>query len=64
MATTRRLRDKRKIPKDVTKAKLARLLGAESQNAVKAGQLGHTLEAAYIENQLAVWGIWPLSSLE
>jgi hypothetical protein len=62
IATTRRLRGK--IPEGVTKAALARLLEAEAQKAVRAGQLSHALKASYIENQLTAWGIWPLGSFE
>jgi hypothetical protein len=61
-ATTRRLRDKSKIPEGTTKAKLALLLQTEAQKAVKAGQLSRALKASYLENQLVPWGIWPLSS--
>ena len=64
IATTRRLRDERKIPKGVKKAALARLLGNEAQRAVKAGQLTRTLKASYLENQLEAWGIWPLDRFE
>jgi len=39
------------------KSKLAALLEAESQKAVKAGQLNRTLKATYLENQLNDWGI-------
>jgi hypothetical protein len=52
--TTRRLRDENRIPEDAKKKKadLARLLEAESQTAVKAGQLSRALKASYLENQL------------
>jgi hypothetical protein len=56
--TIRRLRSK--ISEDITQADLARLLETESEKAVRAGQLDRTLKAAYIENQLRSWGIWPL----
>jgi hypothetical protein len=62
--TARRLQDENKIPKGARKAELARLLEAESKNAVKAGQLSRALKASYIENQLVPWGIWPLSSFK
>jgi hypothetical protein len=62
--TTRRLRAENKIPDGVIKADLARLLETEAQKAVKAGELGHTLKASYLENQLVAWGIWPLKSFE
>jgi hypothetical protein len=64
IAATRRLRDERKIPDGVTKAELARLLETEADKAVRAGQLGRALKASYLENQLAAWGVWPLSSLK
>src|SRR5262249_55503081 len=64
IATTRRLQAESKIPKGALKADLARLLGAESQTAVKAGQLSRALKASYLENQLVPWGIWPLNSLK
>ena len=54
----------KKIREGVTKADLARLLEAEARKAVKAGQLGRTLKASYIENQLSAWGIWPLNSFK
>jgi hypothetical protein len=59
-ATIRTLRDEKKIPKGTTKAELARLLEAEAQKAVKAGQISRALKASYLENQLGPWGIWPL----
>jgi hypothetical protein len=64
IATTSRLRKEHKIPQGVIKAKLARLLEAEAEKAVKAGQLKRALKANYIENQLTNWGIWPLSSFK
>jgi hypothetical protein len=64
IATTRRLWDEGKIPEGMTKANLARLLEAETQKDVKVGQLGRALKASYLENQLADWGIWPLSSFK
>jgi hypothetical protein len=63
-ATTRRLRDESKIGEGITKAELARLLEAEAKKAVRAGQLSRALKASYLENQLSIWGIWPLSSFE
>jgi hypothetical protein len=48
----------------MTKAELARLLEAEAQKAVKAGQLARALKASYLENQLTPWGIWPLSAFK
>jgi hypothetical protein len=62
IATTRNLRAGDKIPEGMTKAELARLLEAEAQKAVRAGQLSRALKASYLENQLAPWGIWPLNS--
>jgi hypothetical protein len=62
VAATRALRAAHRIPEDATKADLARLLAAEAETAVKAGQLRHALKASYLENQLTNWGIWPLSS--
>jgi hypothetical protein len=64
ITTTRRLRDESKTPEGMTKAELARLLETEARKAVKANQLAHALKASYLENQLAPWGIWPLSSFE
>ncbi|MFZ1090485.1 MAG: hypothetical protein WAN75_14820, partial [Xanthobacteraceae bacterium] len=65
VAATRNLRaEKKKIPEGVTKAELARLLEGEAKKAVRAGQIKRALTAAYIENQLGPWGIWPLSSLK
>jgi hypothetical protein len=65
-ATTRRLLAEGGIPEDAKKqkSKLARLLEAESQTAVKAGQLSRALKASYLENQLVPWGIWPLNSFK
>ena len=63
-ATVRELRAENRIPKDVTKAKLARLLVVEAWKAVQDGKLGRALKASYIENQLANWGVWPPSSLD
>jgi hypothetical protein len=63
-ATARRLRDENKIPEGALKADLARLLATESEKAVAAGQLSHTLKWTYLENQLKAWGIWPLSLLK
>jgi hypothetical protein len=63
-AATRRLRDKGRIPKDIKQADLARLLAAESQRAVKDGQLRRELKNTYIENKLKDWGIWPLDSFK
>ena len=51
-ATTRILRDENKIPKGATKAGLARLLEAEAEKAVKAGQISRALTASYLEDQL------------
>jgi hypothetical protein len=62
--TTSRLRNEDRIPKGATKADLARLLAAETPAAVKAGQLGRSLKASYLENQLSAWGIWPLKSFK
>jgi hypothetical protein len=64
IVTTRRLRDEHKIPEGTLKADLARLLEAEAEKAVKAGQLRRSLKATYLENQLSPWGIWPLSLLK
>jgi hypothetical protein len=64
IAAARRLRDERKIPEGVKKADLARLLETEAEKAVRAGQLRRKLMASYLENQLAPWGIWPLSSFK
>ena len=64
IAATRNLRAENKIPEGITKAELARLLKTEAQKAVKAGQLSRALKASYLENQLAPWGIWPLSSFK
>jgi hypothetical protein len=64
IAATRRLLDEGKIREGITKAKLSRLLEAEAQKAVRAGQIDRALKAPYLENQLTPWGIWPLSSLE
>jgi len=61
-ATTSRLRDESKVGEGITKAELARLLEAEAKKAVRAGQLRRALKASYLENQLSIWGIWPLSS--
>jgi hypothetical protein len=63
-ATVRTLRDKKKIPEGIRKAGLARLLANESEKAVKTGQIRRTLKASYMEDQLAAWGIWPLSSFK
>jgi hypothetical protein len=60
IAATRNLQAENKVPKDTTKAELARLLEAEAQKAVRAGQLNRALKASYLENQLIPWGIWPL----
>jgi len=63
--TIRRLRKKRKILEDVKKqSELALILEAESEKAVKAGQLRRALKASYLENELKNWGIWPLSSFK
>jgi hypothetical protein len=66
--TTRRLLTEGKIPEKARKikAEFARLLEAESQKAVKAGQLSRALKASYLENQLGKdeWGIWPLNSFK
>src|SRR5215471_15426227 len=66
IAATRRLRAENRIPEDAKKKKseLARLLEAESQTAVKAGQLSRALKASYLEDQLKNWGIWPLGSFD
>jgi hypothetical protein len=65
IAKTRRLRAERKIPEGAmkVKAELARLLEAESEKDVEAGQLKDPLKASYLENQLVAWGVWPLTSL-
>ena len=63
-ATTRRLRADSKIREGINQAELARLLEAESEKAVKAGQLNRALKATYLENQLRNWGIWPLNSFK
>jgi hypothetical protein len=63
-ATTRRLRAESKIREGINQAELARLLEAESEKAVKAGQLNRALKATYLENQLRNWGIWPLNSFK
>ena len=62
--TARRLRDEKKYVEGTTKRELADVLDAESKTAVKAGQLGHTLEPCYLRNHLKPLGIWPLSSLK
>jgi hypothetical protein len=64
--TTRNLRAENKIPKRAmkVKAELARLLETEALKAVKAGQLRHAIQASYIEDQLANWGIWPLDDFK
>jgi hypothetical protein len=66
--TTRRLLTESKVPEKArkNKAEFARFLAAESQKAVKAGQLSRVLKASYIENQLGKdkWGIWPLDSFK
>ena len=64
IGATRKLRAKNKIPDGVTKADLARLLEAEAQEAVRAGEIRRALKATYLEDQLRPWGIWPLSSFE
>jgi hypothetical protein len=66
IATTRRLLAENRIPEDAKKkkSKLAHLLEAEAQKAVRAGQLNRALKATYLENQLIPWGIWPLSSFK
>jgi hypothetical protein len=64
IATARHLRNERKIPQGILKAGLARLLEAESKNAVRAGRLRRELKASYLENQLTPWGIWPLDSFK
>jgi hypothetical protein len=59
--TTRRLQHEGKIRKGTTKvSELARLLEAEAETAVQAGQLKHALKASYLENHLKAWGIFPL----
>jgi hypothetical protein len=65
-ATTRRLLAASRMPEDAKKkkSKLAQLLEAEAQKAVKVGQLNRALKASYLENQLKDWGIWPLSSFK
>jgi hypothetical protein len=63
-ATTRRLRDEGKIPEGMKKSQLAHLLEAEAEKAVRAGQLRRALKATYLENELADWGIWPVSAFE
>jgi hypothetical protein len=65
-ATTRRLLAENRIPDDAKKkkAELARLLEAEAQRAMRAGQLSRAHKASYLEDQLKLWGIWPLSSLK
>ena len=61
---TRRLRSEGKIPEDITKAALARLLEIEAAKDAKAGRLRRALKASYLEDQLDPWGIWPLSSFK
>jgi hypothetical protein len=61
ITATRKLRAENRIPKGVTKAKLALLLEAESQKGGEDGQSEPALKASYLENQLDAWGIWPLS---
>jgi hypothetical protein len=61
IAATRKLRAEGKTEGITKKADLARLLEAESENAVRAGQIKRTLKASYLEDQLVPWGIWPLS---
>jgi hypothetical protein len=62
--TVRDLRAAGKIPIKAmeSKAALARFLEAEAEKAAQAGRLRHALKAAYIENWLGPWGIWPLGS--
>jgi hypothetical protein len=62
IATVRELQAEKKIPEGATKAEVARVLEAEAQKAVQAGQLSRVIKASYLENQLAAWGIWPLGS--
>ena len=66
IATIRHLRAEGKISERATKVKaeLARLLEAESEKAVRNGQIRGALKATYLEDQLAPWGIWPLTSLK
>jgi hypothetical protein len=64
-ATTRRLRAEGKIPKRAmkVKAEFARFLAAESEKAVPDHRK-QPLKASYLENQLELWGIWPLSNFK
>jgi hypothetical protein len=64
IAATRALRADNKIAEGAKKADLARFLAAESEKAVKAGQIKRALKASYLEDQLASWGIWPLNSFK
>jgi hypothetical protein len=32
--------------------------------AAKAGELGRSLKASYLEDHLTDWGIWPLDQLK
>jgi hypothetical protein len=64
LAKVRTLRAEKKIPDDATKADVARLLEAEAEKDVSARKLRRALKASYFENQLANWGVWPLSSLD
>jgi hypothetical protein len=60
--TAGRLQTEGKICEGMTKAAVARLVAAEAPAAVKADKLDRALKAAYLENQLSAWGIWPLNS--
>jgi hypothetical protein len=64
IVTTRRLRAEGETEGIKTKAALARLLEDESEKAVKAGQIRRALKASYLEDQLKLWGIWPLDAFE
>jgi hypothetical protein len=65
-AATRRLRDNGEIPEEATRSKaaLARLLESEAKKDAKAGHIRQAWKASYMEDELANWGIWPLSSLK
>lgn len=61
--TACRLRDEGKYLKDTQKSELCEVLAAASRPAVKAGELGHTLEPGYLKKIVKPLGIWPLNSL-
>jgi hypothetical protein len=63
-ATARRLQAEGRIYEGMKQAEVARVLEAEAKKAVKAGQITRALKATYLENQLGLWGIWPLRSLK